>query len=333
MRSEIIKTAWIFCLLASITCSTASGDKKTHTPQKDSTLLIYLPRQVTIKNDTITLGQVSIFRGDDTLEAMADKIALGRICVPGQVIVMDRETILSRLACNGIPASKVTLSGAEKITIRRQQRIIKGSEFVKLANSFLKKSLSGGPACRWDPIRKPKDLVIPGENKDIKLSPRLAKNSAKNQAKVQIAALADGKQIAIREVTFRLKYNGHRVVTLMDIPAGATISPENVKIENTISDYPEPAHWKPPYGLVAKCRLPAKTVIEPHMLRSTKTTVIVKRNQNVVIQVERPGLLITAIAKATQDGRAGEYIKVRNLDSQRIILVKVNEDGTVRPAF
>jgi flagella basal body P-ring formation protein FlgA len=34
-----------------------------------------------------------------------------------------------------------------------------------------------------------------------------------------------------------------------------------------------------------------------------------------------------------QEGRAGEYIKVRNLDSQRMILAKVNEDGTVEPIF
>jgi flagella basal body P-ring formation protein FlgA len=34
---------------------------------------------------------------------------------------------------------------------------------------------------------------------------------------------------------------------------------------------------------------------------------------------------------AMQDGRAGDYIKVRNTDSQRIILAKIKEDGTVEP--
>jgi len=53
----------------------------------------------------------------------------------------------------------------------------------------------------------------------------------------------------------------------------------------------------------------------------------------VVIRVEMPGLLVTAMGKTMQEGRAGEYIKIRNLDSQRIILCKVNEDATVEPVF
>jgi len=61
--------------------------------------------------------------------------------------------------------------------------------------------------------------------------------------------------------------------------------------------------------------------------------VIVKRNRTVVIRIERPGLLITAIGKAMQDGRAGDYIKVQNVDSQRIIFARVNADGTVEPVF
>ncbi len=34
-----------------------------------------------------------------------------------------------------------------------------------------------------------------------------------------------------------------------------------------------------------------------------------------------------------QEGRAGEYIKVRNVDSRRVISAKVNKDGTVEPVF
>jgi flagella basal body P-ring formation protein FlgA len=69
------------------------------------------------------------------------------------------------------------------------------------------------------------------------------------------------------------------------------------------------------------------------MLGPVKSPIIAKRNQKVVIRIDGPGFLITALGKAMQDGRAGEYIKVRNADSQRIILVKVKEDGSVEPVF
>ena len=336
MSSKAVSIVIIICLVTSVQLCRAWAVNKADEIEKDSALRIHLPREVTIKDDTISLGEVSIIRGnlrEGGLAAKANKITLGRISVPGQKIVIDRSMVLSRLACNGIPASKVTLTGAEKITVKRQQQIIKGSEFVELASAFLKKNLPAGSVRQWDPIRIPKDLAVPEKSKDIKLSPRLVKNIARNQAKVQIVVVENGKQIGKCEVTFRLKYNCRRAVTLVDIPAGAVISSENVKMESTISSHPEPANWRPPYGLIAKRRLPANTVLQPHMFGPVKPVVIVGRNQNVVIRIERPLLLVTAIGKAMQDGRAGEYIKVRNLDSQRIILVKVNEDGTVEPVF
>jgi flagella basal body P-ring formation protein FlgA len=304
--------------------------------QKESVLKLYLPREVTIKDDTISLGEVSIIGGNPSkggLTAKAIKIPMGRITMPGQEIVIDRSMILSRLACSGIPASKVILTGAEKITVRRQQKIIKGSEFVELASAFLKKNPPAGSACQWKAIRIPKDLPVPEKSKDIKLSPRLAKSTAKNQAKVQIAVVQNGKQIGECEVTFRLKYNCRRAVTLIDIPAGAVISSKNVKIESAISRHPEAVNWKPPYGLIAKRPLRANTVLGPHMVGPVKPAVIVGRNQNVVIRIDRPLLLVTAMGKAMQEGRTGEYIKVRNLNSQRIILTRVKEDGTVEPVF
>ena len=311
----------------------ASANNKTSQSQADSCLKIYLPREVTIKNSNLKLGQVSIIRGSETLVARAEEIALGRISVPGQKIVIDRPMVLSRLACNGIPASKVTLTGSEEITVKQQNHTISSSEFVSLANSFLEKNPPGNSACRWTLTRKPKDFVVSAENKEISFSPRLVQTGGTNQVKIEIAVFSGSNKIAVRQVTFALAYDCRQAVTKVDIPEGGIISPENIKIEKIQSNNPEPFEWKPPYGLITKRRLPANTVINPNMLESLKSPVIVKRNQNVVIRIERPGFLITAAGKTMQDGSTGEYIKVRNMDSQRIILARISEDGSVEPVL
>jgi flagella basal body P-ring formation protein FlgA len=311
----------------------ASANNKTNQSQADSCLKIYLPREVTIKDSNLKLGQVSIIRGSETLVARAEEIALGRISVPGQKIVIDRPMVLSRLACNGIPASKVTLTGSEEITVKQQHHTISGLEFVSLANSFLEKNPPGNSACRWNLIRKPKDFVVSAGSKEIGFSPRLVQTGATNQARIEIAVLSGSNKIAVRQVTFALVYDCLQAVTKVDIPEGGIISPENIKIEKIQSNNPEPSEWKPPYGLITKRRLPANTVINPNILESLKSPVIVKRNQNVVIRIERPGFLITAVGKTMQDGSAGEYIKVRNMDSQRIILARISEDGSVEPVL
>ena len=313
--------------------SRASANDKTNESRTDSCLKVYLPREVAIKDSNLTLGQVSIIQGSEPLVAKASKIALGRISVPGQKIIIDRPMLLSRLACNGIPASNVTLTGSEKITVTQQNQTISGSEFVSLANSFLQKSPIGNSACKWNLIRKPKDFVVSAGNKDIKLSPRLVQTGVRNRARVEIAVLSGSNKIGVRQVTFALVYERQQAVTKADIPEGSVISPENIKIEKIQSNAPEPSNWKPPYGLIAKNRLSVNTVLLPSMLRSLESPVIVKRNQNVVIRIERPGFLITAAGKTMQDGKAGEYIKVRNMDSQRIIMARISEDGTVEPVL
>jgi len=301
--------------------------------KKDSSLQIYLPREAMIKDHILKLGQIGIVRGPEVLVAKANEVMLGRLSVPGQEIVIERHIVLSRLASNGIPASQVTLQGAEKVTVRQKQNIISGDEFVKLAESFLKENLTGNSISNWSPIRRPKDLVVPNPSKDIKFSSQLIQNGARNQVKIEISVMSDDKQVGTRDITFALKYHNHTAVAVVDIPAGTLISSENVKIEKSTSNYPEPADWKPPYGLVAKRTLPAETVIQPHMLGAVQSPIIIKRNQNVVIRIEKPGFLITAVGKAMQDGKVGEYIKVRNIDSQRIIVGKINNDKSVEPVF
>jgi flagella basal body P-ring formation protein FlgA len=184
----------------------------------------------------------------------------------------------------------------------------------------------------------PKDMILTGQNEDIKFAPQLIETGTKNQAKVRITVLVadpvgNDKELGMSEVTLRARYNCHRAVTLAQIAVGDVITAENVKIEEDICGYPEPANWCPPYGLVARRPLPANTVISPDMLDLPKAAVRIGRNETVVIRVQMPGLVVTAMGKTMQNGRTGEHIKVRNLDSQRIILCRVNEDGTVQPVL
>jgi flagella basal body P-ring formation protein FlgA len=331
MNSKAVSIILVTCLVALWFCETSAKSEEISEGQ-DCALQVYLPREVTIEDQTANLGQVGIIRGKKSLVAKASKIALGRLSVAGQEIVIDKQMVLSRLVCSGIPSTKVALTGAEEVTIKQQQKIIKSDKLVEQASSFLKGKLPADSVCQPDPIRTPEDVVVPQTSEEIELVAALAAG-ARNQVKVRISVLADGREVGTREVAFRLKYTCRRAVALLDIPAGALISPENVRIEEYLGDNPEPPDWRPPYGLVARRGIAANSILRPSMVRHLKPDVIVKRNQNVVIRMEQPGLSVSAIGKAMQKGSVGEYVKVRNVDSQRVILAKVNEDGTVEPVF
>ena len=66
----------------------ASINTKSNKLQAESCLKVYLPREVTVKDSNLTLGRVSILRGSEPFVAAADKIAMGRISLPGQKIII-----------------------------------------------------------------------------------------------------------------------------------------------------------------------------------------------------------------------------------------------------
>jgi len=296
-----------------------------------SVLQVHLPREVTVQGSLLTLGQVSVVRGDPALVATAAQIGLGQLSMPGQKAILDRATILSRLASQGIPAEQVRLTGAEAVTVRRLQKIISAEEFIEAGKTFLRQHPPGPSISAMIPTVKPKDLVLPGQVADLQVTPRQIKTAARGHVTVQIAVTADGKECGVREIAFRLKYQNHRVVTVKEIPEGAALTAENVKIETVESDQPEPVNWRPPYGLVAVRTLAADTEIRGEMTNAPQSPVVVLRNEAVVIRIQRPELLVTAMGIALQEARAGEYVKVRNADSSRVVLCKVNADGTVEP--
>lgn len=297
------------------------------------TLKIFLPRDITVSSIAPTLGQAAILQGSETLTAKAGSIALGYMAEPGQTLVISRNVVLSRLACSGIPLSAVTLLGAEEVRIHCQAHIISGSRIAQEAADFLKKNPPDQAVCQYDLLRTPPDLILAGASDDIEFVCRLLDNSSKAQSRVEVTAVQQGQQIGRREVIFRYRYPCRRIVSTRAIAKGELISPENVAIENGFSDSPEPSDWSIPYGQAAVRPIPARTVLTAQMIGSAKPPIAVKRNQSVAIRIDNPGFTATASGKALQDGAAGSFIKVQNVDSKIIILAKVKEDGTVEPVF
>ncbi len=342
-----MKKKMTILILAVLTLLASSGQAAL---EKNPTgLQIYLPRAVSINGQLPNLGQIAIIQGEKSLIAKAEKIAMGRISVPGQKLVINRTTLLSRLACNGIPASKVTLIGAKQITLTQKHNVIKSEYFAEQAVRFLKKNLPDASICQWKPIRQPKELLMTSGSENVKTSLSFVKINSKNQAKIRVTLFSDGKKLASREVTFLLKFNTQRLVAKTDIPTGSIVNPKNIKLEKVVSNYPDPVDsaqllfsristndakkLKTGGALITKRSLKAGTVIRPGMIGTSKPQIILKRNQNVMIKYDKFGLLITAVGKAMQDGRTGEYIKVQNVNSQRVIMAKVLENGTVEPVI
>ena len=183
-------------------------------------LQIHLPREVTVQSNLLTLGQVSVVRGSRSLAVQAGKIGLGRLSMPGQKVVVDRATILSRLASQGIPGDRVRLTGAKSVVVRREQQMIDSDQFIALAQMFLKQSPPARSVSESIAVSRPQDLVLPGETGDIKVIPAFVRNGARGFVTVRISVAVGDKTVASRDIPFRLRYQCRKVVTAQEIAKG-----------------------------------------------------------------------------------------------------------------
>jgi flagella basal body P-ring formation protein FlgA len=327
----------IACFIVIVGASVASLHAQTdgapggEGPVGTSKLQVYLPREISVSGNLINLGQVSVVRGSQTLVAAVSDIGLGRFSAPGQKITLDRPTILSRLASNGVSPEQVRLTGAESITVRRDQKVISSEDFVEMSQQFLMKHPPTASKCEAIAVIHPKDLVLPGRAENIEFSPRLVAGQTAGRLAVQIDVKVNGESIGIREIPFRLRYECLQAVAAKPIAEGDVFSTENLSLVTVMADRPQTPGWKAPYGMTATRTLPEGVEIRDDMFGPAKSDVVIRRNETVVIRIERPGFLVTAVGTALQQAHAGEYVKVKNMDSNRVIVCRVSADGTVEP--
>ncbi|WP_235978995.1 flagellar basal body P-ring formation chaperone FlgA [Zestomonas carbonaria] len=83
-------------------------------------------------------------------------------------------------------------------------------------------------------------------------------------------------------------------------------------------------------GMSAKRRIRAGQPLSPGLLTSP---LLVKRGQQVKIVASRDGIQASTLGEALQNGQQDDVIKVRNLNSEKVIEAKVLEAGLVSSTF
>jgi flagella basal body P-ring formation protein FlgA len=304
-------------------------------------LRIYLPRETSIKGDTISLGSVGVIRGDDKLVAAACVVSLGKFRLTGQQIVIDKQTIVSRLASEGINGKKVIFSGADKVVVKRDEKVITSERIIAVACQFAEKQLSGYSVSSMEVVGAVKDHALAEGVWDVELLAEPTRYNKKSRLNVFVKIVEKGVEIDRCKISLALRYENKRAVASMNIPKGAVISSDNINIETFESSSPDKTELSIPYGLVAKRNIIVGSVLDDRLvgpMRSSKADedfLAVKRRQIVSVRIEAGGLSVSSLGEALGDGRVGEYVKVKmgTERGSRTIIAKICEDGVLKPVY
>jgi flagella basal body P-ring formation protein FlgA len=295
-------------------------------------LTVHLPREVGVGGQDVLLGQAAVVFGPEAMSLAASGVALGRFTSPGQVIRVDRGTILSRLTSVGIDAGKVRFSGADFVDVRREALYFEGRRFSDAARRGLEKEFSGDGG-RVELLSQPESMVLTEPNVPVELRAMGSRCQNPGSGRITVAAYQGGSEIGRREVSFAVRYKVKRAVAASDIQAGAVLGAKQFRIEELESNRPGDGSAANLTGLTAKRLIRKGAIINPEWVGTAESAVIVKRRQQVLLKIDRGALYITASGESMDEGKVGDVIRVRRSEGpqERIVRGTILSDGTVEP--
>jgi len=175
-----------------------------------------------------------------------------------------------------------------------------------------------------------KQILLPqcGQSLQVSMAPgaRLMGNSsfsvscaAPRQWKIHVAAHIDGEVDAL--------------VARYPIPRGTQIRQEDLDFVLRRYSQLSRGYYNSAKMLVnkeAKRNIRAGQVLTPNLVKAQK---LVVRGQHITIVAQNGGLNLRVKGKALMDGQQGQTIKVKNLNSKKLIYARVISAGTVKVNF
>ena len=298
-------------------------------------LQIYLPQEVRLDGEAVELGRVGILLGDTALVEKAQSVSLGSFAMDGQMLLVDRNTILSRLASDGIRAAQVQIRGAETVRIGRHEITVSSEQIAAFAQRHLDNRLAEHKGAAVSLLRPPQQMVLSAERGATELAVVEDSRQGGGVRRIRVAVLQGGRTVGTEDVHFTVRHAVRRIVAAEELLPGTALTSENIRIETTQSDQPEPADWVVPYGMVTRQRIAEGAVIAEALLEAAQGPVVVRRRQNVLIRIDNGLLFVSAHGEAVDEGRVGEIIRVRRgqRPDERIIVCRIQSDGTVEPVL
>ncbi len=119
------------------------------------------------------------------------------------------------------------------------------------------------------------------------------------------------------------------LVAARSLLPGEVLSPNNTRMEHRVGE----ANALSPtaaYGRVVSRRISPNQIIRPEHIGSAEQTTVVKKG-DFVRMIARVGVLeISARGEALADGKIGQVIPVRNVDSKQVVHARVLRPATVQ---
>jgi flagella basal body P-ring formation protein FlgA len=186
-----------------------------------------------------------------------------------------------------------------------------------------------GEVRHWEIARAPAEIMVPVSPHSLELS--FSGSKRKGKVDMNLAIRNESRILRNIPITINLRVEEPVLVAKTRIDRDTPLGPDNVAVEmRETTQMNEIAVGNPRklMGFLAKVTINPGRIITPRVVAMPPA---VKRGQEAKIVYRTGGVSVTADAVCRQDGLPGQIITAKSLVSQRLVRVRVTEDGWLEP--
>ena len=296
-----------------------------------SGFVINLKNEASTGSAIVCLKDIADLSGPDPIQIeKLGRINLINVPAFGDATILGKHQIREMVEkqVGHLPAE--AFAGAAAVQIRMQGRQVTEEEIASILKSHLLSTTN------W----KESELFIrcTGSLKGIEIPPaeselRVSSNSAIIKQKYILAPieiLHAGKSVRNFWINAEISVRTEVLTAAQRIPSGKVITPDDVTLQNVEITDLRGSYFRQPENILGKVSRRVISPGDPLMCESFAEPILVKSGETVRLRLQREGIVLTSLAKAEQDGRLGQMIRVRNIDFSTILRAQVTGKAEVK---
>ncbi|NOQ45262.1 MAG: flagellar basal body P-ring formation protein FlgA [Desulfobulbaceae bacterium] len=229
-------------------------------------------------------------------------------------------------------AENVFWKGSDTITVKREGLHISKDQLQQIIAQYLQQNLDKLPRAeiRFTSIRAPSELILPIGELTWKVTP--SKLEIIGSSSFSILFKIDGKAVKNCTVRGKLEALTDVVTATVNLRRGEIILPDQIKMTRLNLAKLENPFQSPELvvGMEVTRTIRAGRVIDK---RHVAPPPVIKEGELVKIFAGKGHLRISTIGIAKTGGRSGDTIRVKNINSNKLIHCRVDAPGIVSVEF
>lgn len=278
--------------------------------------------------ESVSLSGEEIFLKDiaKLSDTALDTIYIGKLPLPGRKRYITQEYVRLRILQAKIKEENFKLIGAKKVEITSSYQKLDIDEVIKIAENYLLDKINNNNyRIEIKPLKIHKNIILPPGKVEFDISP-IDTSNLKRQVYLPVNIIVNGTKYCTVRVEFRLWRFANVVVSAKPLPRNYIITPLDVKLEEREVTYITPTTIDEVIGKRLKTSVTKDRILTYDLLEIPP---LISQGDIVTIKKEDGLLVVCVKGIAKQDGRLGDKIQVKNIDSKKIISGIVWDEKTV----